>query len=326
MTTPTHKQSTAALITTAHIDRDLPCLSCKYNLRTLATDSVCPECQTAVRETLLAEQSPLQWAQRVRRGWLLLQAYAVCVLVYMLFELFARFIVDDLLGYRARAVVSISAFALAGYFLARAFLAILDAGPRGVRLISRNGALFAHAVLWLALFFGLWQLVVHHAWMLGDDIGLFVYIYFDWISRSTLFALWFVPHYICIIIIVRIMLALLLPHRVERASLRIQSFFFLLLTSVSCATGLLAIALELLATHMPQLSRPGAINPLDGYLSWETNQSIGFLAILLLLVLELALIYFVGVVRAIVPPKALATRFGVMPREHAEAHPQNRDR
>lgn len=36
------------------IDHDLPCLSCSYNLRTLAQDGRCPECNTPVATTLAA--------------------------------------------------------------------------------------------------------------------------------------------------------------------------------------------------------------------------------------------------------------------------------
>lgn len=44
---------------TARIDRDLPCVSCGYNLRTLPESGCCPECSEAVAMTLEAE--PTGW-------------------------------------------------------------------------------------------------------------------------------------------------------------------------------------------------------------------------------------------------------------------------
>ncbi len=57
--------------TPEHIAEDVLCKQCGYNLRTLSTESVCPECGTAVRHSLVGfylRFAPLVWVRRVRRG------------------------------------------------------------------------------------------------------------------------------------------------------------------------------------------------------------------------------------------------------------------
>jgi hypothetical protein len=44
----------------ARIDRDLYCVRCEYNLRTLPPDALCPECGHPVAETLRDEADPLR--------------------------------------------------------------------------------------------------------------------------------------------------------------------------------------------------------------------------------------------------------------------------
>ena len=50
---------------------DLPCRTCGYNLRTLATDGVCPECATPIavstRSELLREADP-NWVRLIKLG------------------------------------------------------------------------------------------------------------------------------------------------------------------------------------------------------------------------------------------------------------------
>lgn len=46
--------ATTPVDTAGHVAGDLPCLQCRYNLRTLATDARCPECGRDVVDTLAA--------------------------------------------------------------------------------------------------------------------------------------------------------------------------------------------------------------------------------------------------------------------------------
>jgi hypothetical protein len=52
-----------------HVARDLQCLTCGYNLRTLYVDGVCPECGYAVAAAVqLFVESPKSWLQRMADG------------------------------------------------------------------------------------------------------------------------------------------------------------------------------------------------------------------------------------------------------------------
>ena len=71
---------------------DLPCRKCSYNLRTLPTTAVCPECATPIadsmRSDLLHDGDP-HWLQTVRRGvkllWITCCLYALWVAAVSLF-------------------------------------------------------------------------------------------------------------------------------------------------------------------------------------------------------------------------------------------------
>ncbi len=68
-------------ITHAAIDRDLYCVRCEYNLRTMALDAVCPECGLPVRETLRDEtESPRFLRLRAYLGW---YAFALILVIIL---------------------------------------------------------------------------------------------------------------------------------------------------------------------------------------------------------------------------------------------------
>ncbi len=58
------------------ISIDLSCINCGYNLRTKANQGRCPECDTAISESLAAHDlgvAPDSWVKRLRAGlsWML---------------------------------------------------------------------------------------------------------------------------------------------------------------------------------------------------------------------------------------------------------------
>ncbi len=58
-----------------HIDEDVACKQCGYNLRTLSVDGHCPECNTAVHHSLVGYylgHAPPEWVRRLSRGVLFL--------------------------------------------------------------------------------------------------------------------------------------------------------------------------------------------------------------------------------------------------------------
>ncbi len=67
---------------TTHVDDDLYCVGCGYNLRTLRLDAVCPECASPVRQSRFSDVHRI-WLRRVHRGlsWLLV-AYAGVLLLH----------------------------------------------------------------------------------------------------------------------------------------------------------------------------------------------------------------------------------------------------
>jgi hypothetical protein len=55
----------------AAIDRDVPCRTCGYNLRGLAVDGACPECNASIGVSLARDELQFanpDWLRRVRRG------------------------------------------------------------------------------------------------------------------------------------------------------------------------------------------------------------------------------------------------------------------
>jgi hypothetical protein len=65
------------------VDRDFTCVECEYNLRTLAIDRNCPECNTPVAETIDARLFvPQQWLERVGRGATVLAVGAGLLVLY----------------------------------------------------------------------------------------------------------------------------------------------------------------------------------------------------------------------------------------------------
>ncbi len=64
----------AAPLSARVIDVDLPCLNCRYNLRTLSEDAICPECQSPVQWAIHGDMpvsaSP-SWIRRLLLGTLL---------------------------------------------------------------------------------------------------------------------------------------------------------------------------------------------------------------------------------------------------------------
>ena len=67
---------------------DAPCLNCGYNLRTLLTTGLCPECGQPVMPSLrgdLLRFAPPRWVRGLARGTLLiLIAMGVTVVIYLL--------------------------------------------------------------------------------------------------------------------------------------------------------------------------------------------------------------------------------------------------
>src|SRR5205814_37752 len=63
---------------TQPISRDISCISCGYNLRTLSVSAVCPECGTTIEKSLTTDRldaADPRWLRRVRWGvWLLMAA------------------------------------------------------------------------------------------------------------------------------------------------------------------------------------------------------------------------------------------------------------
>ena len=74
---------------TEQVATDQPCLSCGYNLRTLAVSGVCPECGLAVSETLehALAHADLDWLKTVKEGTNALAWTSVFVLVLVLVAL-----------------------------------------------------------------------------------------------------------------------------------------------------------------------------------------------------------------------------------------------
>jgi len=51
------------------IDTDLCCVSCGYNLRTLAPNAICPECAFPVRQSIMDRHgADLKWLRSIHRG------------------------------------------------------------------------------------------------------------------------------------------------------------------------------------------------------------------------------------------------------------------
>lgn len=77
---------------TATIEADMPCMRCGYNLRSLQSDAICPECATPVQHTIRYRWLPFAdpvWLKRLRRGatsvlWLILALVAGCTILVTL--------------------------------------------------------------------------------------------------------------------------------------------------------------------------------------------------------------------------------------------------
>lgn len=126
------------------VSRDVPCIECEYNTRTLAFDGRCPECNTPVATTLDAHISiPHQWLERVARGVTLLMLGVALLLIFTLL------ILGESLGLKLHfgsASPAVLLFPGAGFSLAGLLLATVKAPPalpdrcslsprRGVRLM-----------------------------------------------------------------------------------------------------------------------------------------------------------------------------------------------
>jgi hypothetical protein len=62
--------TSVALDSTGHVARDLPCIVCSYNLRTLHLAGVCPECGTPVNRTVVwHDTEPRRWLKTVASGF-----------------------------------------------------------------------------------------------------------------------------------------------------------------------------------------------------------------------------------------------------------------
>lgn len=69
-----------AVLEAPALDRDVACVNCGYNLRGLAPGGDCPECGSAVRQSLREDRladAPLAWLRRVRWGAYVLVAALV---------------------------------------------------------------------------------------------------------------------------------------------------------------------------------------------------------------------------------------------------------
>jgi len=103
-----------AATTTTGIPSDLPCARCGYNLRTLATDALCPECATPVSRSLgglLLRFADPVWLARLEYGAAFLLAYVALRVVASLLTACAGsasawyfyliWLVDDIVGVAA---------------------------------------------------------------------------------------------------------------------------------------------------------------------------------------------------------------------------------
>lgn len=66
----TTTDSTAAAPASRVIDTDLPCLNCRYNLRTLSENAICPECQSPVQWAIHGDLPVSANPSWIRRLWL----------------------------------------------------------------------------------------------------------------------------------------------------------------------------------------------------------------------------------------------------------------
>jgi len=83
--------------TTVESARDLLCVACGYNLRTLRRDQNCPECGTPVTRSMcgnLLSASDPHWLARICRGQALIYASCVLLLVGPMLALLAYGVVD----------------------------------------------------------------------------------------------------------------------------------------------------------------------------------------------------------------------------------------
>ena len=110
---------------------DLPCRTCGYNLRTLPTDGVCPECGTVVAKSIcgdLIKFSDPKWVRKIARGIRFVQMGFPFVFIGIMFH------GDDFLGPGVQIHLPVAPpIAIAGIFLiALGFRLITEPDPSGV--------------------------------------------------------------------------------------------------------------------------------------------------------------------------------------------------
>lgn len=77
-----------------HLDEDVACRKCDYNLRGLALDRNCPECETAIEQTInrstLRFSDPI-WLRQVRSGLTFMLLYIFSLILMNIFIMVAAF-------------------------------------------------------------------------------------------------------------------------------------------------------------------------------------------------------------------------------------------
>ena len=71
----------AALSAPSHVEHDLPCAKCKYNLRTLAWDAVCPECGAPVLGSGQLIGFPFETTRSLRNFRIAISLLAIAFLI-----------------------------------------------------------------------------------------------------------------------------------------------------------------------------------------------------------------------------------------------------
>lgn len=102
----------------AFVETDLYCVRCGYNLRTLAIESICPECTHPVRDSFLIP-ADLRWLHHIRRGLTVLCIAGLLSIVANLVRMLIPFMGVNV----ALSILRLSSYSAAACSVIGAFLA-----------------------------------------------------------------------------------------------------------------------------------------------------------------------------------------------------------